>query len=129
MNRDTKGRFRLKPRGRQTLNGGHWISTIKRRRIYERDGGRCVYCGEKLTPDDRSLDHVLPRPKGSNAAENLVTACMRCNALKDRYDSAIEFCYTEFGDRAPEVLSRMVEAMARPLAKTKPRKGTKRQCS
>ncbi len=49
--------------------------------IFERDGYRCVYCGN----DDKSLDcdHVKPLSKGGKSApENLATACYSCNRSK-----------------------------------------------
>jgi 5-methylcytosine-specific restriction endonuclease McrA len=58
--------------------GSKWIGKVRRRRIYARDGHRCVYCGrlaERLT-----LDHLVSRSHGgTNVTENLVTACMDCN--------------------------------------------------
>jgi 5-methylcytosine-specific restriction endonuclease McrA len=56
---------------------------VKRHQIYERDGYRCVYCGEQFAPEELTLDHVEPRVRGGDRSEgNLVTACMRCNTLK-----------------------------------------------
>ena len=52
----------------------------KRKRIYERDGYACVYCGatERLT-----LDHKFPKSRGgSNLDSNLATACHSCNSTK-----------------------------------------------
>lgn len=55
----------------------------RRRRIFERDGHRCVYCGQVFPHDLLSLDHVEPRRKGGDHSEgNLVTACLPCNRLK-----------------------------------------------
>ncbi len=48
--------------------------------IFERDGYACTYCGS-----DKRLegDHILPLSRGgSNAFENLVTACKPCNLAK-----------------------------------------------
>lgn len=55
--------------------------------IYLRDGLTCVYCGVSLHELVRrrdgnflSLDHInLRSGGGTNAAENLVTACFACN--------------------------------------------------
>lgn len=58
--------------------GSKWITKVRRRRIYARDGHRCVYCkelAERLT-----LDHLIARSAGgTNVSENLLTACMDCN--------------------------------------------------
>lgn len=57
--------------------GSKWIRPEKRARIYARDGNSCVYCGSARS---LSLDHLRPRSRGgTNAATNLVTACLRCN--------------------------------------------------
>ena len=51
-----------------------------RKKVYERDKYRCVYCGDF---HDLSLDHVIPESKGGKTnAENLVTCCMACNLKK-----------------------------------------------
>lgn len=77
-------------------NGGHgskWIRPEKRRRIYERDRWRCVWCtaevysprGGHESPGARlaTLDHVKPRDEGgTNDASNLVTCCDECNEFR-----------------------------------------------
>ena len=56
---------------------------MKRNGIFERDGYRCVYCGEQFPADELTLDHVQPRVRGGDRSEgNLVTACRACNTLK-----------------------------------------------
>jgi 5-methylcytosine-specific restriction endonuclease McrA len=58
---------------------------VKRHQIFERDGHRCVYCGEQFAPEELTLDHVEPRVRGGDRSEgNLVTACRGCNTLKGR---------------------------------------------
>lgn len=64
-----------------------------RKKVYERDGFACVYCGRKdgeYTPvesasdGELSIDHVIPKTRGgSNEISNLVTACMPCNNHKN----------------------------------------------
>ncbi len=55
----------------------------KRTKLYERDGNKCLKCGEteikKLT-----IDHVIPLSKGGSKTnlENLQTLCKKCNAEK-----------------------------------------------
>ena len=60
---------------------------LSKRNILKRDNYECQYCGRrdlKLT-----IDHVVPRRlQGPDTWENLVAACMVCNAKK--------------GDRRPE---------------------------
>ncbi|HSM36782.1 MAG TPA: HNH endonuclease [Longimicrobiales bacterium] len=58
-------------------------AAVRRRRIFARDGHRCVYCGRVLPDEQLSLDHVEPRRKGGDHSDgNLVTACLPCNRLK-----------------------------------------------
>ena len=62
----------------QRLPPGDW--DVIRSIIFERDGYTCTYCGS-----DKRLegDHILPLSRGgSNAFENLVTACKPCNLAK-----------------------------------------------
>ncbi|MEE4376529.1 MAG: HNH endonuclease signature motif containing protein [Candidatus Competibacteraceae bacterium] len=55
----------------------------KRELIYERDNFICQYCGEKVTPDNSTIDHFFPLCKGgNNSKENLRTACLMCNSIK-----------------------------------------------
>ena len=56
---------------------------MKRDEIFERDGYRCVYCGERFAAEELTIDHVQPRVRGGDRSEgNLVTACRGCNTLK-----------------------------------------------
>ncbi|MEN8374245.1 MAG: HNH endonuclease [Gemmatimonadota bacterium] len=55
----------------------------RRRRIFERDGYRCVYCGRPYEESQLSVDHVEPRQRGGDHSDgNLVTACLTCNRGK-----------------------------------------------
>lgn len=54
-----------------------------RRNVYLRDGGHCQYCGRMFDEGELTLDHVVPRERGGRTSwENIVTACVRCNARK-----------------------------------------------
>jgi len=58
------------------------IGRKKRERIYERDGWKCVRCGnaDKL---QLTLDHIIPLARGGgDEDENLQTMCKHCNMLK-----------------------------------------------
>ena len=56
---------------------------LNRRNIYARDSNRCQYCGKHFSTKELTLDHVVPRVQGGgNSWENLVCACVRCNARK-----------------------------------------------
>lgn len=54
-----------------------------RKFIYDRDGGRCVYCDVTLAINEMTLDHVVPISRGGGSSEsNLVSACSACNQAK-----------------------------------------------
>jgi hypothetical protein len=54
-----------------------------RLKVYERDAYKCRYCGKQLTRFTCTLDHVTPvAAGGTNALDNLVTACLQCNSRK-----------------------------------------------
>ena len=56
---------------------------LNRRNLYARDGARCQYCGRHFSMKELTLDHVVPRVQGGEQSwENLVVACVRCNARK-----------------------------------------------
>ncbi|MCL2640937.1 MAG: HNH endonuclease [Phycisphaerales bacterium] len=56
---------------------------LNRRNIYARDHSTCQYCGKRFPTQDLSLDHVIPRSHGGKTTwENLVCACVYCNAKK-----------------------------------------------
>lgn len=56
---------------------------FSRRNVYLRDGHRCQYCGRVFEPSELTLDHVVPRHLGGRTVwENIVAACVRCNARK-----------------------------------------------
>ena len=49
---------------------------------YERQKGRCFWCGEKVG-DTYHVDHIVPLARGgSNWPENLVIACPHCNTSR-----------------------------------------------
>ena len=63
--------------------------------LFERDLGRCVYCGLDLREDfDRftmaTEDYLLPSSKGGPAREleNLVLSCQTCNRLRGDFTPA-----------------------------------------
>jgi hypothetical protein len=54
------------------------ISDSRRVRIFQESDYCCVYCGELASV----LDHVIPYAYGgSSSDDNLVAACVRCNAI------------------------------------------------
>jgi len=56
---------------------------LNRRNLYARDNNRCQYCGKHFATKELTLDHVIPRVQGGEHTwENLVCACVKCNAKK-----------------------------------------------
>ncbi|MBA4027617.1 MAG: HNH endonuclease [Planctomyces sp.] len=56
---------------------------LNRRNLFARDRNQCQYCGRYFPTSDLSIDHVVPRSLGGGDSwENLVCACIRCNARK-----------------------------------------------
>ncbi|MDX2147904.1 MAG: HNH endonuclease [Planctomycetota bacterium] len=56
---------------------------LNRRNLFARDRNQCQYCGRHFPTSDLSIDHVVPRAAGGGDTwENLVCACIRCNARK-----------------------------------------------
>ena len=67
-------RYHRIPRARPTIN---------KRNIILRDDHTCVYCKKRFAAEDLTIDHVVPRSQGGpDTWENLVCACVRCNARK-----------------------------------------------
>jgi 5-methylcytosine-specific restriction endonuclease McrA len=51
--------------------------------IWVRDGGICQYTGQKLTPNEANIDHVIPRSRGGRTTwTNCVLTHKKVNSLK-----------------------------------------------
>lgn len=56
---------------------------LNRRNLFARDRNQCQYCGRSFPTADLSIDHVRPKAQGGGDTwENLVCACLWCNARK-----------------------------------------------
>ncbi len=52
-------------------------------RLVEETGGRCIYCGIKITKENAQKDHIYPvKAGGSNIYANLIACCSDCNGSK-----------------------------------------------
>jgi 5-methylcytosine-specific restriction endonuclease McrA len=66
------------------------VETVRRAKIFERDGWRCRLCGKvvarnKVVPHPRApvLDHIIPLARGgTHEGRNVHTAHFICNSLK-----------------------------------------------
>jgi 5-methylcytosine-specific restriction endonuclease McrA len=68
-------------RRRRRRAPGHRIDPQLRRRVLQRDGYRCQYCGRYTQRPH--IDHVKPRSKGGkDTLGNLRVACPACNLSK-----------------------------------------------
>lgn len=70
---------------RQPLNRGKgpYSPPLCNRTLFQRDGHICLYCGGRFPAAQLSRDHVRPLSRGgTDAWNNLVTACIRCNNFK-----------------------------------------------
>lgn len=84
------------------------------KRIAERDGWTCHYCGVAITPYKKiyrsedcaafaSIDHKIPKERGgTNTDENYVLACMQCN-----YEKSSLVSYPEFLERKRSAREKM----------------------
>lgn len=80
------------------------LTAAERQQIYERFGGRCAYCGCKITIKDMQADHVVPlHLDGADDISNLYPACRACNHYKSTY--TVEK-FRAVIEKAPNVLMR-----------------------
>lgn len=59
------------------------FGSTMRNLVYTRDKGKCYLCGEFISYDNFTIDHVVPLDKGGdNTVDNLRCCCGRCNIMK-----------------------------------------------
>ena len=45
--------------------------------------GMCHWCGKRFTPDELTMDHIVPVTRGGKSSRNnVVPACKECNSRK-----------------------------------------------
>ena len=61
------------------------INRETKKRVYERDGGCCIWCG---SPEGQPNAHYIPRSRGGLGIEqNILTLCWPCHMAYDQtYD-------------------------------------------
>ncbi len=56
---------------------------FNRNNVYLRDKGRCQYCGKRVSREDFTYDHIVPRRHGGETKwKNIVVSCIPCNQRK-----------------------------------------------
>jgi 5-methylcytosine-specific restriction endonuclease McrA len=79
-----------------------------RRRVYDRDNGHCVVCGQWLDPDYWECHHRRYRSRsGKNELANLIAVCLPCHTdrihLQPRLSLQRGWSVSRFGV-APELI-------------------------
>lgn len=55
-----------------------------KKNIFNRDKGKCAYCGCKLNIKNATIDHVFPKSRGGKHEwMNVAISCLPCNNTKD----------------------------------------------
>lgn len=59
------------------------LTPAERREIYDKCGGHCAYCGQKISLKEMQADHVVSlRRGGADATDNMLPSCRSCNHYK-----------------------------------------------
>ncbi len=67
----------------QAGDADYFSDPEKRHEVFERDKWTCQYCGDKVSPENVTLDHFVPQSKGGeHNMDNLRTCCLVCNSIK-----------------------------------------------
>ncbi len=75
INKDPKHVAREREKARQLRLSQWWQNQLQ--------AGICHYCGEKFSPDELTMDHIVPVARGGKSARgNVVPCCKECNNEK-----------------------------------------------
>jgi 5-methylcytosine-specific restriction endonuclease McrA len=67
----------------RVIRGRKRAIKFSRENVYARDAGRCQYCRQRVSRQDATYDHVVPRAQGGHTTwENVVICCFPCNQHK-----------------------------------------------
>lgn len=73
--------------------------------IFQRQRGRCAICGERVSENDRSDDHIISLEKGgTNDKSNMQVTHIRCNQSKGSRDPIEHNQRRTRNDRQPKLL-------------------------
>lgn len=65
---------------KETVKRKRYITEEVKRKVWRRDGGKCIDCGSKELLE---FDHIIPVSRGgSNTARNIQLLCENCNRKK-----------------------------------------------
>lgn len=79
------------------------IPSSTRKKVLQRCNNICVCCGQKLTPQTATIDHVVPLSRGGeNTIKNYVTLCRQCNQLKSNDIYPPESIFRQFYTEKPD---------------------------
>ena len=75
IKKDPKHVKREREKARELRKSGWWKQQL--------DRGICHYCGKKMSPEELTMDHVLPVVRGGKSTRgNCVPCCKTCNNEK-----------------------------------------------
>lgn len=86
---DTDRRIRKeREKARELKRTAWWKNKIQK--------GTCNYCGQQFSPDQLSMDHIVPLARGGKSSRgNIVAACVECNRKK-KLETPAEAALTKF---------------------------------
>ena len=59
------------------------MTATKKLKVYQKYGGRCAYCGQRIELKEMQVDHIKPKADGgTDELENLNPVCALCNHYK-----------------------------------------------
>jgi hypothetical protein len=81
------------------------LSKKTRFEVFKRDGFKCMYCGAHPPAVVLEPDHIKPvADGGTNAMDNLITACFACN--RGKAANSLEAIPQSLADKSAEVIER-----------------------
>ena len=89
IDKDEKHVKRERKKAREMRNTQWWQNLLNK--------GECHYCHKKFSPEELTMDHVVPLCRGGKSTKgNIVACCKECNSLKKHLTPA-EMLLRNFG--------------------------------